>query len=114
MKEQAGQRVLTVPEYSQWATYYFTGKQVQGSESACRYSQYMEEFPATPSSLRGLVLKYRVDLVLLARAASQGYDLSFAKRVFENERYLVYDVSGMAAEARREGGNGAPGGQRLP
>jgi hypothetical protein len=92
MKKSPGQRILTVPEYAQWATGYFTGKQVQGSESAFQYSEYMEEFPATPQNIQTLVRKYQVDLIFAARAASKGFDFSFAREGFANERYLVYET----------------------
>jgi hypothetical protein len=92
MKRQPGDRIITVPEYAQWATHYFTGKLVQGTESAREYGRHMDEFPPTPENLGGLVKKYRVDMVLASRAAAKGFDFSFGKRVFENERYLVYDT----------------------
>jgi len=92
MKRQPGDRIITVPEYAQWATHYFTGKLVQGTESAREYGRHMDEFPPTPGNIAGLVKKHRVELVLASRAAAKGFDFSFGKRVFENERYLVYDT----------------------
>lgn len=99
MRGHPGRRIITIPEYAQWATHYFTGKQVQGTESALEYGRHMEEFPATPANIGSLVEKYRVDLVLAARAASAGFDFSPWRKAFENDRYVVYDTRPGAAPA---------------
>jgi hypothetical protein len=91
MKGRPGSRIITVPENLQWATSYFTGKQTQGTNSALQYIPYMEEFPATPQNLRELAVKYRVDMIFMAKASMNGYDMLFAKKTFENERYIIYD-----------------------
>jgi hypothetical protein len=92
MKKRPGERIITVPEYAQWATHYFTGKLVQGTECAAEYGRHMEEFPPTPQNIQGLVVKYHVDLVLASRAASAGFDFTPWRKVFGNERYEVYET----------------------
>lgn len=92
MKKRPGERIITIPENLQWATSYFTGKTTQGTNSAAQYIPYMEEFPATPRNLRALVAKYDVDMVFCARSSLEGFDLSWARQVFENARYRVFDV----------------------
>ena len=94
MKRHPGKRIITVAEYFQFATAYFSGKQTQGIESAIGYGDYMDEFPATPKNIRRLVTKYKVDMVFMAKASSEGFNMDFATKVFENGRYIVYDTRG--------------------
>jgi len=92
MRSYPGDRILTVPEYMQGGVFYHTGKMTQGTESAREYGEYMKEFPATPATIRDLVRKYGVDLVFLGKAACKDFDMSFARPVFENARYAIYDT----------------------
>jgi hypothetical protein len=94
MKKHPGKRIITVSEMLQWATSYFTDKETQGCNCASQFSRYMSEFPAEPKNIKTLIEKYRVDMVLIAKASSKGFNLSFADPVFENDRYLVYDTRG--------------------
>ena len=94
MRECSGNNILTVPENLQWATSYFTRKRTQGTNNAVQYMDYMGEFPATPQNIRALVAKYDIDMVFVAKAAMKGYDLSFARLIYENERYGVFEARG--------------------
>lgn len=92
MRGRPGKRILTVSEYFQWGTAFFAGKPTQGTEAAAEYGNYNEEFPATPENLQALVQKYQIDIIFVARAASNGFDFSFARQVFANGRYVVYET----------------------